>query len=323
MAYVLAALTFFIIAMVLVAVVAVAGGGDRQSVVVRKRLEAIERGERRGSESLQLKLIRDELLSEVPAFNRILVKWSGSHKLRDFVSQAGLKIKPGRLILMSGVLALGAYLTLVNIYHNPVLALLGLLGGVLAPFVYVAFMRSRRLRAFEKQFPEAIDLLGRAVRAGHSFTSGLEMIAGELAEPVASEFRTTFEEQNFGLPLRDALLNLTERVPLIDVQFFVTALLIQKETGGNLAEILDNLSHVVRERFRIYGEVRVKTAQGRLTAGILISIPPFMILVMRVVNPSYIQVLFEDPAGPYILAGAAILQAIGSIILWKIVNIEV
>ncbi len=251
------------------------------------------------------------------------MRWSGSHKLRDFVSQAGLKIKPGRVILMSGVICLGAYLVVSNIYHNAVFTVLALVGGAIAPFAYVALMRSRRLRAFEKQFPEAIDLLGRAVRAGHSFTSGLEMIAGELAEPVATEFRTTFEEQNFGLPVRDALLNLTERVPLIDVQFFVTALLIQKETGGNLAEILDNLSHVVRERFRIYGEVRVKTAQGRLTAGILISVPPIMIMMMRVLNPSYIQVLFQDPVGPYILGGAAFLQVLGSIILWKIVNIEV
>jgi len=322
MAFALAGLTFFVIAMMLVAIIALAGGGEQQSVV-RKRLEAIERGERRGSDSLQLKLVRDELLSEVPAFNRLLMKWSGSHKLRDFVSQAGLKIKPGRVLLMSGVLGLAAYLIVSNIYHNVIFSLLALFGGVVAPFAYVSMMRSRRLRAFEKQFPEAIDLLGRAVRAGHSFTSGLEMIASELAEPVAGEFKTTFEEQNFGLPVRDALLNLAERIPLIDVQFFVTALLIQRETGGNLAEILDNLSNVVRERFRIYGEVRVKTAQGRLTAGILISVPPLMILMMRALNPSYIGVLFEDPIGPYILGAAAGLQVLGSIILWKIVNIEV
>jgi tight adherence protein B len=321
-AYLLATLTFFIIAMILVAGVALAGGGERQNVV-RKRLEAIERGERRGSDSLQLKLVRDELLSEVPSINRLLMKWSGSHRLRDFVSQAGLKIKPGRVLLMSGVLALIAYLVVVNVFHNLILGILALAGGAVSPFAYVAFMRSRRLHAFEKQFPEAIDLLGRAVRAGHSFTSGLEMIAGELAEPVASEFRTTFEEQNFGLPVRDALLNLAERMPLIDVQFFVTALLIQKETGGNLAEILDNLSHVVRERFRIYGEVRIKTAQGRLTAAILISVPPIMILMMRVLNPDYIQVLFRDPVGPYILGAAALLQVVGAMILWKIVNIEV
>ena len=179
------------------------------------------------------------------------------------------------------------------------------------------------MREFEKNFPEAIDLLGRAVRAGHAFTTGIEMIATELPEPVAREFRITFEEQNFGLPLKEALLNLAERVPLIDVRFFVVAILIQKETGGNLAEILDNLSRVVRERFKILGEVRIRTAQGRMTAGVLIALPPLMALMLVVVNPDYIGVLFTDPAGPYILVAAAIMQVIGSAILWKIVHIEV
>jgi tight adherence protein B len=165
--------------------------------------------------------------------------------------------------------------------------------------------------------------LGRAVRAGHAFTTGLEMIGKESAEPIAGEFRTTFEEQNFGLPLRDALLNMAERVPLIDVRFFVTALMIQKETGGNLAEILDGLSRVIRERFRIYRDVRVKTAQGRLSAAILLAVPPGMLVILSALNPHYIHVLIDDPLGPTILAIAATLQAIGSAIIWKIIHFEV
>jgi tight adherence protein B len=165
--------------------------------------------------------------------------------------------------------------------------------------------------------------LGRAVRAGHAFTTGLEMIAKESPEPIASEFRTTFEEQNFGLPLRDALLNMTERIPSIDVRFFVTALLIQKETGGNLAEILDGLARVIRDRFRIYREVRVRTAQGRLTAGILIALPVFMMLVLMVMNPNYIGVLFHDPNGVLALTVAGVMQVIGSMAIWKIIHIEV
>src|SRR5262249_41993630 len=191
------------------------------------------------------------------------------------------------------------------------------------PTAVVAFLRSRRLKLFEAHFPEAIDLLGRALRAGHAFTTGMEMVGKELPEPVAGEFRTVFEEQNFGLPLRDAMLNLAERVPIMDVRFFVTALLVQKETGGNLAEVLDNLAKVVRERFRIQGEVRIRTAQGRLTAVILISLPPLMVLLLRVLNPTYINLLFTDPWGPYFLGIAAVLQVIGSILLWKIVQIEV
>jgi tight adherence protein B len=191
------------------------------------------------------------------------------------------------------------------------------------PFSIVALKRRRRLRAFEEHFPEALDLLGRAVRAGHAFTTGLEMIATESAEPVAGEFRTAFEEQNFGLPLRDALLNMTERVPLVDVRFFVTALLIQKETGGNLAEILDGLSRVIRDRFRIYREVKTRTAQGRLTAAILISLPLGVMLALELINPAYLRVLFEDPAGPTVLAIAATMQVIGSLLLWKIIHFEV
>jgi len=149
------------------------------------------------------------------------------------------------------------------------------------------------------------------------------MVSREAPEPTSGEFRTTFEEQNFGLPLRDALSNLAERVPLVDVRFFITALLIQKDTGGNLAELLDELSRLIRERFRIHREVQIKTAQGRLTAIILIALPVGMLLMMRIVNPSYVNVLFNDPIGLKLLAGAAILQVIGSAILWKIVHIEV
>jgi len=149
------------------------------------------------------------------------------------------------------------------------------------------------------------------------------MIATEAPEPVAGEFRTTFEEQNFGLPLRDALQNLTERIPLIDVRFFVTALLIQKETGGNLSEILDNLAHVIRDRFRIYRDVKAKSAHGRLTAGTLIAMPPLLALAFEIINPSYLPILYNDRLGPFLLGGAVIWQVIGSFLLWKIVDIEV
>ncbi len=323
MEYGLAALTFAVVAVILVVALALLGGGGRRENVVRRRLEAIERGVRRGHDSAQLRLIRDEMMSDVPTIHRLLLHWSWARRLRELIAQAGLDWKPGRLIVLSAVLGVGAYLVLRFFYHSVILAILASAVAALLPIAYVAIKRSRRLRAFEKNFPDAIDLLGRAVRAGHAFTTGLEMIATELPEPVAGEFRTTFDEQNFGLPLRDALLNLTERIPIIDVRFFVTALLIQKETGGNLAEILDNLAHVIRDRFRILGEVRIRTAQGRLTAGILVALPPFMILILRVMNPDYVNLLFTDPWGPYLLGGAALLQIIGSLMLWKIVNIEV
>jgi tight adherence protein B len=323
MALTLAALTFLIIVLIIGGVFFASTGTTAPDKIVAKRLDAIERSAKRGTESLELNVVRDELLSDVPAIHRILLKWKWSDKLRNFIGQAGMKVKPGRLILLSFVVALVAFLVAHQMTANLLLSVLAIPVGILIPFGVVYFKRKSRLKAFEKIFPEAIDLLGRAVRAGHSFSTGLEMITTELPEPVSGEFRTTFEEQNFGLPLRDALLNLSERVPLIDVRFFVTAVLIQKETGGNLAEILDNLAHVVRERFRILGEVRIKTAQGRMTAAILIALPPIMGLVLRVLNPNYMRPLFHDPMGPYIIGLAVFLQLVGSFMLWKIVNIDV
>ena len=179
------------------------------------------------------------------------------------------------------------------------------------------------MAAFERQFPEVIDLLSRSVRAGHSFGSGMEIVATDLPDPVSTEFRITFDEQRFGLPLRDALLNLCERVPLVDVRLFVIALLVQKETGGNLVEILDNLAHVIRERYQIAGEVRVRTAQGRLTAGVLIALPLAMLFLLHLVNPDYIKVLFVEHLGKLMLVGAFVMQAIGAIVIWRIVTIKV
>ncbi|HEV3275395.1 MAG TPA: type II secretion system F family protein [Terriglobia bacterium] len=322
MHYLLAAMTFLVIVGIS-AMVLYLGKENQQHKIVQRRLDAIEKGMKRGSESLELKLIRDELMSSVPALNRMLLQWSWATKLRQVVAQAGLDIKPGKLVLLSGVLELAGFLVARQFTGNLVLALASAVFGATAPLLFVLVMRARRLHAFEKNFPEAIDLLGRAVQAGHSFSTGLELIGTELSEPLAGEFRAVFDEQNFGLPLKDALLNLAERVPLLDVRFFITALLVQKDTGGNLAEILSNLSHVVRERFKVRGEVRTRTAQGRMTAGILIALPPIMMLVLRFMNPEYEGLLFTDPLGAYMLGLAGGLQVVGAGLLWKIVNIEV
>jgi tight adherence protein B len=322
MALLLSILTFLIVVSILV-LIWLFVGTDANQEVVRRRMESVRKAERRGDVSLNLKLVRDEMLSSVPALHRLLVAWPWSSRLRDFVAQAGMKTKPGKVLLLSAVLGLGTYLIAGMSHPQFPIALLAGIFATILPFSVIAFKRRRRLRKFEEQFPEALDLLGRAVRAGHAFTTGLEMIAKESAEPVAGEFRAVFEEQNFGLPLRDALLNMTERIPLVDVRFFVTALLIQKETGGNLAEILDGLARVIRDRFRIYREVKTRTAQGRLTAGILISLPPLMMFMLGMINPHYVRVLFDDPVGPMVLAVAATMQLIGSALLWKIIHFEV
>ncbi|MBI3670895.1 MAG: type II secretion system F family protein [Acidobacteria bacterium] len=322
MALLLAVITFGAVVL-MVGAVLFATRGTSQAEVVGRRLHATANAPGGKSVLDGASLVRDEKLSSVPILNRFLLRWPGAERLRAFLEQAGLKLKPGKLILLSAVLALLTYLLALEQHYSVfVSAILGFAAAAV-PFGFVAIKRQRRLRRFERDFPEAIDLLGRAIRAGHALTAGLEMIHKEMPDPVAGEFRIVFEEHSFGLPLRDALLNLAARIPLLDVRFFITGLLVQKETGGNLAELLDNLSAVVRERFKIRGDVRVRTAQGRFTAALLLALPPLMLLFLRSANPNYVNVLFEDPWGPWILGGAALLQLVGSAIIWKIVHIEV
>jgi len=322
MALMISVLTFVVVA-VIVLLVSMLASTDSSQDVIHRRLEAVTRAEQRGGNSLGLKLLRDEMLSSVPLLHRWMKQWTWFARFKSFLTQAGMKINPGKFFLLSGVLGLAGYVLAAYTTRIPGAPILSALVAGAIPFMVAAGKRRRRLRKFEEHFPEALDLLGRAVRAGHAFTTGLEMIGKETSEPIAGEFRTTFDEQKFGIPLRDALLNLTERVPLIDVQFFVTALLVQRDTGGNLAEILDGLSRVIRDRFRLYREVRVKTAQGKLTAGILIALPPVMAFMLAILNPGYMRVLFEDPRGLMVLALAGVNQIVGSAIIWKIIHIEV
>jgi tight adherence protein B len=322
MALFLAVLTFLIGVCIVMVVWLTMMGGTKQDIV-GQRLEAVRQVERRGNISHDVQILRDEMLSTVPAVNRIMMQWSWTARMKNFLNQAGVDTKPAKILLLSAFSGLATYYVLVFFHTQNALCVMAGAGMVVAPFAVIVWKRSKRLRRFEEHLPEALDLLGRAVRAGHSFTTGLELIAQECADPIAGEFRTTFEEQNLGLPLRDSLLNLTERIPLVDVRMLVTALLIQRDTGGNLAEILDELSRVIRERFRIYREVGVKTAQGKLTAGILIALPIIMLAAMGSLNPGYVRVLFDDPTGRTMLMAAAAMQVVGSLLLWKIVHIDV
>lgn len=322
MALQMAIMTFIVAAGVIV-LVWYSLGAESDQHLVRQRMEEMQRPDRRGTVGVGVQLIRDELMSGVPTLNRMMVQWKWATRFRDFILQAGIKTRPGKILLIGGVLACFGFVLAGYFQAQFLLSIFVACVAGAIPFVYVVTKRRSRLRRFEEHFPEALDLLNRAIRAGHGFTTGLGMIASEVTEPIAMEFRTTFEEQNFGLPLRDALQHLTERVPLVDVQFFVTALLIQKETGGNLVELLENLAQVIRDRFRIYREIQTKSAHGRLTAGILIALPILMAFGLGIVNPAYLPVLYHDPIGPLILWGAGIWQAIGSLLLWKIIQIEI
>jgi tight adherence protein B len=290
--------------------------------LLRDRLSAVQKAaEREPSE--ELALLRDEMLSEIPALDKILRRSERVSNFQMLLSQAGMEIRAGNMLLVC--LAAGIVLGLIAVAVGgaAVFGWAGFFIGALMPYSYASYRRSRRFQKFEELFPEAIDTLARAVRAGHAFTTAIEMISDEVAEPVSTEFRKLFEEQKFGMPVRDALLNLAERVPLVDVKFFVTAVMLQRETGGNLAEILDNLSYMIRERFKILRQVRVYTAQGRLTMVLLMALPPVIVVLMLTLNPSFIRPLFADPLGHTAIVAGITLQTIGYFVIRRIIQIEV
>jgi len=234
-----------------------------------------------------------------------------------------VQITPSGLILVTLISAAVVGFVTAVFVTRPYAAPLAACIGALLPIGFIMNRRTRRLNRFEEQFPEALDLLSRAVRAGHAFQTAMGMVADELNEPVGPEFKKAFDRQNFGLPLRDALNEMAERIGNLDVRFFVTAVLIQRETGGNLAEILDNLAYVVRERFKIRRQVRVHTAHGRFTAWVLLSLPAALAVALTVINPDHMGLLFHEHMGQMMILGAIVMQTIGYFWIRKVIKIEV
>jgi tight adherence protein B len=242
------------------------------------------------------------------------------------LQQAGLNWSSTRLLAAMGLatipgLGLGSLLPLL--LNGPTTAIvLGVICGV-SPYLIVRRKRTKRLAKFEEQFPEALDFLSRSMRAGHAFTISLEMLGDDLADPLGQEFRTLFNEQNLGAPIDLALRNFTERVPLLDARFFTSSVLLQKQTGGNLSEILTRLAWVIRERFRLKGQVKAASAHGRLTATILTLLPVCTMLGLLVVAPGYLQGMAEDSDGKWMIGGAVAAQILGNFFIKKIINIKV
>jgi tight adherence protein B len=255
--------------------------------------------------------------------DRIASRSARGSAIAKWVEQSGVRISMSTVLVMSLGLAFVIGLVVAAAIRMPVGWLVGGALGFFIPFFFLAMKRKKRLRLFEETFPEALDLMSRALKAGHAFATGLKMVADEMPEPIGPEFRKTFDEQNFGLPLKDALGNLTERIPLLDVRFFSTAVLIQRETGGNLSEILENLAHVVRERFKILRQVRVYTAHGRLTGYVLLALPAFLAIALSFISPEHMQLLLRERMGHIMLMGAVFLQTAGYFWIRQVVKIEV
>jgi tight adherence protein B len=238
-------------------------------------------------------------------------------------AQSGTKMSLGMAFVMSVMLAGAGAMVSYSFSHIGWVSPLGFLGGLVLMPAFLKHKRTSRLYKFEEHFPEALDLLSRAVRAGHAFSAGMKMVADEMGEPVGPEFRKAFDEQNYGLPLKESLNSLCERIPILDVRFFATAVLIQRETGGNLAEILDNLAAVVRERFKIQRQVRVHTAHGRFTGYVLMALPAFLAVALSFINPEHMNLLFEEKLGHMMIVMCIIMQAIGFFWIKQVIKIEV
>jgi tight adherence protein B len=263
------------------------------------------------------------LRKDVSSLERLVSRLPHATALQRFLEQAGAQVNVGGLLLLSAAtavigLALGAALEL----PGPMLVLT-ICGIALVPVAVMAVLRHRRLSAFEEQFPDAIELLARAVRAGHAFTTGFELIASEMPQPLAGEFRITYDQQNLGLPLREALDGFATRVPLPDVAIFVSALQIQRETGGNLAEILEKLAYVMRERFKLYRQVRVYTAEGRMSLYFLTLAPPVTAFLLFILNREYVMPLVTDPLGLKMTWAGVVLLVLGYLVIKKITSIRV
>ncbi len=297
-------------------------GSDKKRAKLQKRLnEALLHSAH--TEDIEVVLARNELMSEIPFINRTMIDLQAALQLKRMLDQADLHITPSRLLMFSFMAGmLGALAASVLTVFIPLMILAGLVCASL-PLIHVYWRRKKRFDSFLEQLPDALDLISRALSAGHAFSEALHMVSIEMPEPIATEFRKTYEEQNLGLSVKLALENLTQRMPLLDLKMCVTAVLIQRETGGNLAEILEKVAYTIRERFRIMGDLKTLTTSSRMSAWLLCGLPIFVAIAVTVMNPDYMSVLWKDPRGHYLIAAALFLQITGMLIVRKILKIKI
>jgi tight adherence protein B len=268
-------------------------------------------------------ILKKRVLSEIPFLNRLLLKTPGILKFDDLISKANAKYPIGFFFLLALFLALLGFLGGTLVLKNRLVAVLLLCLGGSLPFVYLGILKHRRMKKFKKQLPEALDLMARALRAGHAFTNGMKLAADEFDDPLGPEFAEVLDEVNFGVSVPNALRNLAQRIDCTEIRYFVVGVILQRETGGNLAEVMGILAFLIREKFKFEGKVRTLSAEGRLSAVILIALPLFIAGWLRFSNPKYLAPLLTDPVGKIMIIGAAIMMVIGIFVMKKMVTIEV
>lgn len=316
-------LTFFVVFLIVLLAVS---AGTKFFEARRKQRMASMIETASGQPTVTVATLLKELEEKRGGLKGLLQSLQFSKHAQTQLQQAGLSWSSSRLIgamALAAVPGLGLGALLPILLNGPVTAIALAVLGALIPYLIVRGKRLARLARFEDQFPEALDFLARSMRAGHAFTISLEMLGDELADPLGQEFRALFNEQNLGAPMDVALRNFTERVPLLDARFFTSTVLLQKQTGGNLSEILSRLAWVIRERFRLKGQVRAASAHGRLTATVLTLMPICTTLALLVVAPGYLQGMAQDSDGKWLIGGAIAAQVLGNYFIKKIINIKV
>lgn len=289
----------------------------------RARAAAVGRvGNHQANVVLQSIVNAPERLSSIPALDHFLGRGTLSGALQRLLVESGLNVTVGTFVLASVLGAAVGFVLGWSVLQLAVAAVLLAVLGATVPYAYVSHKRTVRLRVFEEQFPEAIDLISRALRAGHALTTGLGMVSDEIPAPVGAEFKRLYDEQNFGMSLPDALRAMARRVPVLDARFFVTAVLTQRESGGNLSEVLDNLASVMRERFKLKRQIRVISAHGRISGWVLSCLPPALAAVLFILSPNFMRILWEDPMGLRLVMVAVMLQLIGTYAISRLVKIE-
>jgi tight adherence protein B len=291
---------------------------DREEVRHRLKQSLSEKSERKCRD-----ILKKRVLSDIPLLNRLLNSFTIVEKMQTAINQANLKYTLGFFILLSMALGLTAYLMCLILLRNAVMSVLVSMIFASLPLIYVRLKKRQRVAKFEKQFPEALGLVARALRAGHAFASGMKLASEEFSDPLGPEFDETLDEINFGLSVSDALKNLAQRMDSADVRFFVISVILQRETGGNLAEIIEGLAHLIRERFKFRGKVRTLSAEGRLSAKILIMIPFVLFAVLSIINPNYANTLINEPVGRYILGISGCMLIVGAAVIRWIIRVEV
>jgi tight adherence protein B len=301
-------------------VVPVFGAERKAARRLKKRLQAVAMQRRHKGAAAML---REKYLRELSPLERWLESLPGMDRLSLYIEQAGRQVPAYRLTLLAlGLSVVAGWLTF-TLLHQPLLAALAAVAGLGTPFFRISMLRSQRLMKFEEQLPEALDVMVRALKAGHPFSGTLQLVSEEMNDPIAREFGITFADINYGLDVKQAFLNLLERVPNMTLMTMVTAVVVQRETGGNLAETLTKISSVIRGRFRLSRRVRTLSAEGRLSAWILAMIPFVLFIVIMVTTPSYLPVLMQEPTGQKIIGVAFFLQVVGILWIRRVINIEV